>query len=204
MVKVIGLAGSLRQRSFNAALLRTAVRLVPEGAVIEVHSVRDVPLYDADLEERDGIPDAVTKIKDAIAGADGLLLATPEYNNSIPGVFKKAIDWLIRSPQDIPRIFSGKPVTLMGASPGAFGTVLRQNAWLSVLRTLVAAPWFGARLPVSHAGQVFDDAGELIDAGVEARIKAFISGFIDHLDGFRERRAECPRRIGHPPRDPNA
>jgi NAD(P)H-dependent FMN reductase len=182
MVKIIGLSGSLRRQSFNAALLRAAARLAPEGAVLEIHSIRDVPLYDGDLEERDGIPEAVTRIKNAIAGAEGLLLATPEYNNSIPGVFKNAIDWLTRPPHDVPRVFGGKPVAVMGASPAAFGTLLSQNAWLSVLRTIGTAPWFGGRMLVSHAGQVFDAEGELVDAGVEDRLKAFIAGFIGHLD----------------------
>jgi len=81
----------------------------------------------------------------AIAAADGLLLVTPEYNNSIPGVFKNAIDWLSRPPADISRVFGGKPVAIIGASPGGFGTILSQEAWLPVLRTLGTKPWFGGR-----------------------------------------------------------
>jgi len=78
----------------------------------------------------------VTDLKEAIAASDGLLLATPEYNNSIPGVFKNAIDWLSRPPADIKRVFGGKPLAILGASPGGFGTVLSQSAWLPVLRYL--------------------------------------------------------------------
>lgn len=83
-------------------------------------------------------PEPVKALKEAIVAADGLLLATPEYNNSIPGVFKNAIDWLSRPPADIKRVFGGMPVALTGASPGGFGTILSQNAWLPVFRTLGA------------------------------------------------------------------
>src|SRR3546814_4445951 len=100
-----------------------------------------VPLYNADVEEEEGIPQSVADLKEAIAKADGLLLATPEYNNSIPGVFKNAIDWASRPPADIPRVFAAKPVAVIGASPGGFGTILAQDAWLSVLRTLGAQLW---------------------------------------------------------------
>jgi chromate reductase len=133
---LIGLSGSLRQGSFNTALLRAAVALMPENAELAIGSIREIPLYDGDREAADGIPEPVAALKDAIAAADGLLLVTPEYNNSIPGVFKNAIDWLTRPPADIKRVFGGKPVALMGASPGGFGTILSQSAWLPVFRTV--------------------------------------------------------------------
>ncbi len=155
MTKLIGLSGSLRAGSYNTALLKAAAQLMPGEARLEIGSIRGIPLYDGDLEAT-GIPEAVVKLKDDIAGADGLLLVTPEYNHSLPGVFKNAIDWLSRPPADIPRVFHGKPVAVIGASPGGFGTVLSQNAWLPVLRTLRTEPWFGGRLLVSRAGDVFD------------------------------------------------
>jgi chromate reductase, NAD(P)H dehydrogenase (quinone) len=96
VTKPIGLSGSLRQRSFNSSLLRAAVVLTVQGAELTVGSIRDIPLYDGDLEEAQGVPGPAQALKDAIAAADGLLLVTPEYNNSIPGVFKNAIDWLSR------------------------------------------------------------------------------------------------------------
>src|SRR3546814_20364 len=116
----------------------------------------DVCSSDLDVEEEEGIPQSVADLKEAIAKADGLLLATPEYNNSIPGVFKNAIDWASRPPADIPRVFAAKPVAVIGASPGGFGTILAQDAWLSVLRTLGAQLWSGSRLMVSGAGKAFD------------------------------------------------
>jgi NAD(P)H-dependent FMN reductase len=92
-------------------------------------------------------------------------------------VFKNAIDWLSRPPADIPRVFGGKPVALIGASPGAFGTVLSQDAWLSVLRTLGTKPWFAGRLMVSRAQSVFDATGALTDETIRDRLRQFVQGF---------------------------
>jgi NAD(P)H-dependent FMN reductase len=119
----------------------------------------------------------VVKLKDRIAAADGLLLVTPEYNNSLPGVFKNAIDWLSRPDTDIPRVFGGKRVAVMGASPGGFGTLLSQTAWLPVLKTLGTQPWFGGRLQVSRARDVFDADGNLLDARVRDQLTKFMAGF---------------------------
>lgn len=151
---------------------------MPEGASLEIASIADIPLYNADIEEADGIPQAVVQLKDAIAKADGLLLATPEYNNGIPGVFKNAIDWASRPPADIPRVFAGKPVAIIGASPGGFGTILAQDAWLSVMRTLGADLWSGGRLLVSAAGKAFDNEGNLVDETVKTRLARFITDFV--------------------------
>lgn len=145
-IRIVGLSGSLRSGSFNAHLLRAAARVAPAGMEIEVETIRGVPLYDGDVEAAEGLPARVTELKDKIAAADALFLVTPEYNNSIPGVFKNAIDWLTRPASDIPKVFGGKPVAFMGASPGGFGTILSQEAWLPVLRTLGTQPWFGGRL----------------------------------------------------------
>jgi chromate reductase, NAD(P)H dehydrogenase (quinone) len=179
VTKLIGLSGSLRQASFNSALLRAAAALTPDGVELTIGSIAGIPLYNGDVEASEGIPQPVAALKDAIAKADGLLLVTPEYNNSMPGVFKNAIDWLTRPPSDIPRVFGGKPVALIGASPGGFGTILSQDAWLSVLRTLGTKPWFGGRLLVSRAGSVFDQTGNLTDEAMKDRLRQFIHGFAD-------------------------
>lgn len=181
MKKIVGISGSLRQGSFNAALLRAAVELAPAGLSIESGSIREIPLYNFDVEQHEGIPAAVSRLKEQIAAADGLLLVTPEYNHSIPGVFKNAIDWLSRPPADIPRVFGQRPVALIGASPGNFGTLLSQNAWLATLRTLGTRPWFGGSLYVSGAGKVFDDSGALIDPAIRERLRKYLQGFADYL-----------------------
>ena len=103
MTKLIGLSGSLRQGSLNTSLLAAATGLMPPGAELIVGSIRGIPLYDGDVEAASGIPNSVENLKSAIAVADGVLLVTPEYNNSIPGVFKNVIDWLSRPPADIKR-----------------------------------------------------------------------------------------------------
>jgi NAD(P)H-dependent FMN reductase len=176
MATILGLSGSLRRGSFNTMLLRAAVELQPAGTTIDIASIGGIPLYDADVEA-EGIPPAVQELKARITAADGLLIATPEYNNSIPGVLKNAVDWLSRPGTDIPRVFGGLPVAILGATPGAGGTILAQAAWLPVLRTLGTVPWFGGRLIVATAGKVFDGDGRLLDQTVRARLETFVAGF---------------------------
>jgi len=177
MARIVGIAGSLRAGSYNAALLRAAAELAPEGAVVEIESIRGIPLYDGDLESESGIPETVAKLKDQIAAAEGLLLVTPEYNSSMPGVLKNAIDWLSRPSRDIPRVFGNKPVAILGATPGGGGTRLAQAAWLPVLRTLGARAWSGRQFYVGGAGQVFDAEGNLIDDKIRKLLTEFMAGF---------------------------
>ena len=177
MTRVLGISGSLRRGSYNSALLRAAQRLMPEDATLEIASIRGIPLFDGDVEAQ-GIPVSVNQLKEAIVAADGVLLVTPEYNNSIPGVFKNAIDWLSRPPQDISRVFGGRPVALMGATPGGMGTVHAQTAWLPVLRTLGMQPWLGTLLYVSGAHTVFDASGTLLDAQIKERLRNSMTGFV--------------------------
>jgi NAD(P)H-dependent FMN reductase len=178
MTTIVGLSGSLRSGSFNTALLRAAAESMPAGARLELGSIKGIPLYDADVEAASGVPDVVAALKERIVAANGLLLVTPEYNNSIPGVFKNAIDWLSRPPADIPRVFGGRPVALIGASPGGFGTLLSQTAWLPVLKTLGTRAWFGGRLQVSRAGDVFDAKGNIVGERVREQLRKFLDGFV--------------------------
>ena len=187
---IIGVSGSLRRGSFNTALLRAAAALMPADARLEIRTLHGIPLYDGDLEASAGTPPAVAALKEAIVAADGLLLATPEYNNGIPGVFKNGIDWLSRPAADIKRVFGDKPVALVGASTGPFGTILSQSAWLPVLRVLGVRYWSGSRLLVSRAAQVFDEAGALHDAKVQEQLQAFLAGFVSYV---RESRARTPQ-----------
>ena len=181
MTKIVGISGSLRKGSYNSALLREAVSLMPEGATLEIASIHGIPLYHGDEEAEHGLPAAVVALKDAMAAADGVLLVTPEYNNGIPGVFKNAIDWASRPPSDIGKVFGDRPFAVIGASPGGFGTILAQDAWLSVLRTLGTKPWFGGRLMASRAPGLFDEGGNLTDDGTRDRLRDFLAGFVSFV-----------------------
>lgn len=175
MTTILGLSGSLRRASFNSGLLRAAADLMPEGVTLQIGSIRDVPLYDADLEDDSGLPGAVQTLQDQLAKADGLLMVTPEYNNGVPGVFKNAIDWMSRGPGL--ELFVGKPVAVLGASPGGFGTILSQAHWLPILRTLRMRPWLDGRLMVSRAGDLFDADGTLTDEKTRERLSSFVTDF---------------------------
>jgi NAD(P)H-dependent FMN reductase len=177
MTRILGISGSLRAGSFNTALLRAAQQLADSSIEFESATLHGIPLYDGDVEARDGIPEAVVALKERIVASDGVLLVTPEYNNGVPGVFKNGIDWLSRPAGEIPRLFGGKPFALIGASPGGFGTILSQNHWLPVLKTLGVDLWAGSRLYVSRAGQAFDANGELVDDKVRAQLAEFVRGF---------------------------
>jgi NAD(P)H-dependent FMN reductase len=183
MARIIGISGSLRQASFNTALLRVAATLMPTGSPLEIHSIRGIPLYDGDVEAAQGIPPPVSAIKEALSASEGLLLSTPEYNNSLPGVLKNAIDWLSRPPGDIKRVFGGKAVALMGATPGPWGTLLSQTAWLPVFRTLGARLWSGGRLAVPNAGKVFDPSGAITDEKIREHLGRFLGDFVAFASG---------------------
>lgn len=177
MATIIGIAGSLRRGSYNAALLRACVDLAPSDLNLEIASISDIPLYDGDVEVNQGIPEPVEHLKERIAQAQGLLLVTPEYNNSMPGVLKNAIDWLTRPPKDIPRVFRDKPVAVLGATPGRGGTRLAQAAWLPVFRTLGMRPWFGKQIYVTSADKVFAEDGSLADETVKKLVSQLLVGF---------------------------
>lgn len=177
MTEIVAISGSLRKGSFNTALLEASAKIFPEE--ISIASISGIPLYNADFEESQGIPAVVADLKDRVANADGLLIATPEYNNSMPGVLKNAVDWLTRPADDIPRVFHNKPVAVIGASPGGFGTILAQSAWLPVLRTLRTRPWFGGRLMVSRASKLVDDDGAMTDEDTLERLRDFVGEFIE-------------------------
>lgn len=177
MTRLLGISGSLRKDSLNSALLRAAQALAGPGIELEVATLHGIPLYDGDLEAREGVPDAVTTLKERIMASDGVLLSTPEYNNSIPGVFKNAIDWLSRPPKDIARVFHDRPFAVIGATPGGFGTILAQTGWLPVLRTLGVRHWTGAKLMVPRAGKLFDEHGAIQDEEIRNKLTDFVAEF---------------------------
>lgn len=180
MTRLIALSGSLRQASFNTALLRAAIGLAPQGVDIELRTLHGIPLYDGDVEAQ-GVPAAVSALRAEIQAVDGLIIGTPEYNNSIPGVLKNGLDWLSRPPAEGRKTFFGKPVAVLGATPGGFGTVQSQDAILSVLRAFGCSCWFGGRLMVSKANTLFDAQGELLDETLKQQLRDFLSGFAAQL-----------------------
>ena len=175
MIKLVGIGGSLRRNSYNLGLLRAAAELMPQGAALEVHSIVGVPLYDADGEEADGIPPSVTALKEALAGADGLVLATPEYNNGIPGVLKNAIDWASRPYGD--SAWNGKPVAIMGASVGVIGTA---RAQYHLRQVFVFLDMDAVNQPevMINASKSFDDQGNLTDQQTRELIGKLLANLV--------------------------
>jgi NAD(P)H-dependent FMN reductase len=140
--------------------LHVAAEVAPAGCAVRAESIRDIPLYDADLEAA-APPPAVLDLQKKIDAADGLLLVSPEYNQSIPGVFKNAIDWLSSFPLGGDKIFRGLPVGLIGASAMWSGTLGAQTAWLPVFRGLAMKPYMGGTLYVGGARDKFDEGGTI-------------------------------------------
>jgi len=189
MITVIGLCGSLRHASYNALLLRSLQKMMPADVDMCIASIEGIPLYDYDEESGSGVPEPVARLKDALAAADGLMLASPEYNRSLAGVAKNAIDWLSRPDADSRRVFGAKAVGLAGASPGGFGTVSAQNAWLPVFQKLGSEVWPGGPLLVSAAHKAFDTDGALTDTIALQNARTFIDGFSDFLRARKARAA---------------
>jgi chromate reductase len=159
-IKVLGLPGSLRKGSFNAALLRVAAEVLPPSITLEVADLSAVPLFNQDLLTAGGFPEPVAELRRRVAEADALLFATPEYNYSIPAVLKNAIDWVSRPPN---QPFSGKPAAIMGASMGGFGTVKAQMHLRQVFVFLDIHPLNKPEVLVSRAHEKFDAEGKLTD-----------------------------------------
>lgn len=178
---VVGIAGSLRQASFNRGLLRAAIELAPASLQITAHELLSIPLYNADVEAS-AVPASVDALREAVRHADALLIATPEYNHGVPGVLRNAIDWLSRPPRG--SALDGKPAAIMGASPGMIGTA---RAQVQLRQAFVFTNTYAMLQPevlVARAAEKFDPAGRLTD---EATRK--------YLAGFLERFAEWIRRL---------
>ena len=158
--------------------------MAPAGTSIEVESLAGVPLYDGDVEKREGHPAQVAHLRERVAAADGLLLVTPEYNAGIPGVAKNAIDWMSRPAAEIPEVFGDLPVALLGTG-GRGGTRYSQAAWLPVLRLLGTRLWTGKTLFAARGWELFDD-GELTDEGTRDQLEELIAGFAGYC-GSRPR-----------------
>ncbi len=163
----MGFAGSLRSDSYNRALLRAAAEAAPKEIDLEVFDLADVPLYNGDVEAA-GDPDAVVRLKDAIRSADLVVIATPEYNQGMPAVTKNALDWGSRPPR--PQAWDGKPVLIMGASPGRLGTVGAQRSLRESLGSVNARVMPQSRMLLGGASSVFEN-GELTDDATRERLE---------------------------------
>jgi chromate reductase, NAD(P)H dehydrogenase (quinone) len=157
-MKIIALSGSLRRDSYNTRLAGLLSEVAPEGVTVELATPRGIPLYDGDLEEREGIPEAVSVLRERIKAADGLILVTPEYNAGMPGVLKNTLDWLTRPGEEMKPTFGQRPTALAGATPGAWGTTMAQSGALINLRQL-GVHLYPGYLRVSRAHESLSDEG---------------------------------------------
>jgi len=177
-MKIIGISGSLRQRSFNTALLYAAARLLPETVELEVIDLSPFPFYNGDLDT-DGPPEAVRAVERKIAEADGVLIASPEYNHSYSGVLKNAIDWISRPPI---RALSEKPVAVIGATPGRFGTARGQMNTRQLLHAIGAYVLPKPELLVTQAPIKFDDERQLTDEDTIRVYRTLLENFVRYID----------------------
>jgi chromate reductase len=188
-LRILGIAGSLRRDSYNRRLLAAAVGLAPEPLRIEVFDLIDIPIYNGDLDAEGGRHEPVERLKRKISAAHGLLIATPEYNHSVPGVLQNAIDWASRPGGK--SAFVGKPVAIMGASPGAIGTARAQQQLKLVLMSTLA-------LVMPHPGMVVGQVAEKISAEgeiVHEPTRKFLEAFLRDLRDWTLRVGQVPKQV---------
>jgi chromate reductase len=171
---VVGFAGSLRRGSFNRALLRAATELEPPALHIVIHELDGIPLYNADIEAA-GVPQSVVQLRDAIRKADGVLIATPEYNHGVPGVLKNTIDWLSRPPRN--SALNGKVAAVMGASPGITGTARGQSQLRQAFVFTNTYALLQPEVLVGRAHEKFDADGRLVHQAT----RDFLATFLQHF-----------------------
>jgi chromate reductase len=183
MPSVLGISGSLRKGSHNTNLLQAAARLLPPGVKLEIYDgLRDLPPYDADRDVEPMDP-SVARLREAVAAADGVVIATPEFNGSIPGVLKNALDWASRPFPD--NALRGKPVAVIGASTGLFGAVWAQAETRKVLE-IIGADVIDKELPVGEAESAFADDGGLLDPEQHAALSDLVSVLAARAETERE------------------
>ncbi|HTH50113.1 MAG TPA: NAD(P)H-dependent oxidoreductase [Candidatus Limnocylindria bacterium] len=182
---ILGIAGSLRRQSYNRAALRAAQQLLPPDATLEIVELEGIPLFNEDTEPAP--PAAVVEFKRRIRAADALLFATPEYNYSIPGVLKNAIDWASRPHGD--NSWSGKPAAIMGASPSGLGTVRAQYHLRQVFVFLNIHPVNEPEVMIANAAKHFDAEGNLKDEATRAYIRKLLVNLVEWI-----RRLQSPEK----------
>ena len=183
---IVGVAGSLRQGSYNLALLRALQQLAPVTIQIRIHDLAAIPLFSEDVERAE-IPSAVARLREAVAEADGFLVATPEYNHGVPGVMKNAFDWLSRPPGK--SVLNGKPSGIVGASPGITGTARAQSQLRQSFVFTNTPVLLQPEVLVGRAHEKFDAGGRLTDETTRKFLVLFLEEFaswIERLAGRRE------------------
>jgi chromate reductase len=173
-ITILGFAGSLRKNSYNKVLIRTAAELLPEEVKLEIFDIEGIPIYNQDLEYE--MPAKVKEFKAKVRSADAILVATPEYNYSVPGVLKNAIDWASRPPGD--NSFDGKPVAIMSASIGMLGGARAQYHLRQVFVTLNMYPINKPEVMVPFAKEKFDENGRLKDDTTQAKIRELLENLV--------------------------
>jgi chromate reductase len=184
-MKVLGISGSLRRDSYNHALLRAAAERLPAGVeLVELEDLREIPPYDADLEaEGLELPAPVAALREAIRGADAVLVATPEYNHSIPGVLKNALDWASRPAGH--SALNGKPAAAIGASTGMFGAVWAQAETRKVLSAL-GGRVVERELPVAHAAQAYADGRLQLSPEQSDELREILAELVAEVEELQE------------------
>jgi chromate reductase, NAD(P)H dehydrogenase (quinone) len=182
-LRVLGFAGSLRQASYNRSLLRAAQAMAPEGMVIETFDLADVPLYNGDVEAQ-GDPPGVAAFKQAITGADAVLMVTPEYNHGVPGVMKNAVDWASRPPRQA--VLDRKPVGIIGASPGMTGSARGQSQLRQAFAFTNSYCMPQPEILVFRAHEKFDAAGNLTDGSTAEHLVRYLEAFLAWGVRFRD------------------
>ena len=181
-LNILAFAGSLRRGSYNRALVRAAVEAAPAGMTISVFEIDEIPLYNGDVEAA-GDPEAVARFKEAIRAADGLLIATPEYNHGVPGVTKNAIDWASRPPRQAP--LDRKPVAILGASPGITGTARGQSQLRQAFEFTNSYCMPQPEILVYKAHEKFDAEGRLTDEKTREFLGKFLVAFGEWARRFK-------------------
>ena len=170
-MRILAVSGSLRESSFNTSLLRAALEAAPEGIELELwEGLGELPLYDEDLEH--DAPDSVLHLRDDWAAADAILFSTPEYNGSVPGGLKNAIDWASRP--RLEAVLRNKPIAVVGASTGQFGALWAQQDLKRILG-IAGARVVGTEIPVSRAHEKFDSEGRLLDGEVFEQLRLHLT-----------------------------
>lgn len=182
-IRVVAFAGSLRKGSYNRALLVAAQAEAPPGMTIELFDIAEIPLYDADVEAA-GDPPPVVAFKSAIRAADGLLIATPEYNHGVPGVTKNAVDWASRPARQ--SALNAKPVGILGASPGMTGTARGQSQLRQAFGFTNSYCMPQPEILVFRAHEKFDAAGRLTDAKTRELLGGYLVAFSDWVRRFAD------------------